>query len=151
MKLPEKFQSFQKTCHRTCPFLLSVSVKLCNNKINKMKPVFIWNCSFTRFSPYRHFLQGNGKESLTLQPTFNSTYKCTNFILNCCNISIKHVSHRSIFMSLFVLGFKTNSSKSAKIALVSPEVYRKNHSTAGNLAWNVETQKNVVPSEDLGP
>ena len=63
----------------------------------------------------------------------------------------KHVSHRSIFMTLFVLGFKTNSSKSAKIALVSPAVHRKSHGTTGNLAWNIETQKNVVPSEDLGP
>ena len=54
-------------------------------------------------------------------------------------------------MALFVLSFKTNSSKSGKRALVSPGVHRKSHCTAGNLASNIETQKNVVPREDLGP
>ena len=63
----------------------------------------------------------------------------------------KHVSHISIFWALFVLGFKTKSSKSGKRALVSPGLHRKSHCTAGNLAWNIKTQKNVVPSEDLGP
>ena len=53
----------------------------------------------------------------------------------------KHVSHRSIFWALFLLGFKTKSSKSGKRALVSPTVHRTIEIPFSNLDWNIKTQK----------
>ena len=74
MKLPEKFQSFQKTCHKTCPFLLSVSVKLCDNKIKKWNQ-FLYETVL--LLDFRH--EANGKESTSLQQTFNFTLYLDKF------------------------------------------------------------------------
>ena len=68
-----------------------------------------------------------------------------------CSLIKRRVSHRSIFWALFVLGFKAKTSKSGKRGLVSPALHRKIDCTLGNLAWNIKTQKNVLPFEDLGP
>ena len=74
MKLPEKFQSFQKTCHKTCPFLLSVSVKLCDNKIKKRNQFLYETVLLLDFRQ-----DANGKESPSLQPTFNFTLYLDKF------------------------------------------------------------------------
>ena len=79
MKLPEKFQSFQKTCHKTCPFLLSVSVKLCDNKIKKWNQFLYETVLLLDFRLRGLVLQGNSKESLSLQPTFNFTLYLDKF------------------------------------------------------------------------